>query len=105
MLSSDSRVSCETDFCAECPLKGKCDHTCGLPCPDGAARWPPGQPFLMCFDATCDAAPILEQRGAMVLKGCAAGAPLGAVCRLGCTTGFENTADEDVVSSCDRLIV
>ena len=57
MLSSDSRVSCETDFCAECSLKGKCDHTCGLPCPDGAARWPPGQPFLMCFDATCRAPP------------------------------------------------
>ena len=51
--------------------------------------------LLVCFDATCDAAPILEQRGAVVLKGCAAGAPLGAVCRLGCTAGFENTADED----------
>jgi hypothetical protein len=50
---------------------------------------------MVCFDATCDAAPILEQRGAIVLKGCAAGAPLGAVCRLGCTAGFENTADED----------
>eukprot|EP01051_Picozoa_sp_SAG22_P001958 SAG22_NODE_83_length_21704_cov_58.556584_1_plen_326_part_10 len=50
---------------------------------------------LICFDATCGAAPILEQRGAIVVEGCEAGAPLGAVCRLGCSAGFEISAAED----------
>eukprot|EP01052_Picozoa_sp_SAG31_P001359 SAG31_NODE_46_length_30980_cov_226.095107_19_plen_430_part_00 len=50
---------------------------------------------LICFDATCGAAPILEQRGAIVVEGCEAGAPLGAVCRLGCAAGFEISAAED----------
>eukprot|EP01052_Picozoa_sp_SAG31_P009685 SAG31_NODE_514_length_14714_cov_78.431269_5_plen_428_part_00 len=50
---------------------------------------------LICFDATCDAAPILDQRGAIVVEGCEAGAPLGSVCRLGCSAGFEISAAED----------
>ena len=50
---------------------------------------------LICFDATCGAAPILEQRGAIVVEGCEAGAPLGAVCRLGCAAGFDILTAED----------
>eukprot|EP01050_Picozoa_sp_SAG11_P032718 SAG11_NODE_10770_length_806_cov_1.739745_1_plen_172_part_10 len=49
---------------------------------------------LICFDATCGAAPILNQRGAIVVEGCEAGAPLGSVCRLGCAAGFEISAAE-----------
>ena len=44
---------------------------------------------LICFDATCSAAPILDQRGAIAVEGCEADAPLGSVCRLGCSAGFE----------------
>eukprot|EP01051_Picozoa_sp_SAG22_P007644 SAG22_NODE_546_length_9261_cov_18.423925_1_plen_444_part_10 len=50
---------------------------------------------LICFDASCEAAPILDQRGAIVVEGCEAGAPLGSVCRLGCSAGFEISAAED----------
>ena len=35
---------------------------------------------LICFDATCDAPPILDQHGAIVMEGCELGASLGSVC-------------------------
>eukprot|EP01052_Picozoa_sp_SAG31_P026217 SAG31_NODE_2360_length_5872_cov_20.790230_2_plen_131_part_00 len=50
---------------------------------------------LICFEATCDAAPILEQRGAIVVEGCEAGTSLGSVCRLGCAASFEIAAAEE----------
>ena len=50
---------------------------------------------LICFDAACSASPILDQRGAIVVEGCEAGAPLGSICRLGCSAGFEISASED----------
>ena len=50
---------------------------------------------LLCFEATCAAAPILEQRGAVVLEGCTAGGQLDTVCRLGCTAGYKIAGAED----------
>ena len=49
----------------------------------------------LCFDATCGAAPILEQCGGIVVEGCEAVASLGSVCRLGCSAGFEISVAED----------
>jgi hypothetical protein len=54
-------LTCEDNFCATCALKGKCDMTCGLPCPTEGVQFPPGQPFLLCFPATCDA-PVLDKQ-------------------------------------------
>ena len=65
----------------------------------GAIFVPPsgGSPesMLLCFDASCGAAPVLEQRGAVVLEGCVAGGSLGAVCRLGCRAGYTMASAQD----------
>ena len=58
-LLADGMNSCDNSFCADCPLAGKCDQTCALPCPDGVTQWPPAQPFLLCYAATCTA-PAVE---------------------------------------------
>jgi hypothetical protein len=61
-LLGSGESTCEADFCAEgsCPLTHHCDHTCGFPCPDGTAQWPPDQPFLLCFATTCPAPPVQD---------------------------------------------
>ena len=47
-------LSCGSLFCPECGgLAHKCDATCGFPCPTEGVQYPPGQPFLLCFEATC----------------------------------------------------
>ena len=60
-------LTCEDNFCATCALKGKCDMTCGLPCPTEGVQFPPGQPFLLCFPATCDA-PVLDKQQVCALS-------------------------------------
>ena len=52
-------LSCGSLFCPECGgLAHKCDATCGFPCPTEGVQYPPGQPFLLCFEATCDSPSI-----------------------------------------------
>ena len=63
-----SGLSCGSMFCPECGgLARKCDATCGFPCPTEGVQFPPDQPFLLCFEATCGSPPV-DQRGGQVCE-------------------------------------
>ena len=45
---------------------------------------------LLCFAVACHA-PSIQTKGAVVQEGCAAGGAIGDTCRLGCSTGYDET--------------
>ena len=61
-----SGLSCGSLFCPECGgLAHKCDMTCSFPCPTEGVQFPPDQPFLFCFEATCGT-PLIDGHGGQV---------------------------------------
>ena len=61
----------------------------GVGIDDALVAAPEGS-YLLCFPVECHA-PSIQTKGAVVQEGCAAGGAIGDTCRLGCSTGYDET--------------
>eukprot|EP01052_Picozoa_sp_SAG31_P009569 SAG31_NODE_505_length_14757_cov_20.172943_14_plen_422_part_00 len=85
-------LSCETDLCPTCALAHQCDLSCNF-C-DSGSKGEEDSPLLLCFDVTCNA-PSIQEPGKIISAGCDDAGALGTSCRLGCSTGYDESDVSD----------
>eukprot|EP01051_Picozoa_sp_SAG22_P002430 SAG22_NODE_107_length_19899_cov_24.034141_7_plen_1894_part_00 len=82
-------LSCENDLCPTCGLAHQCDLSCDL-CErtNGGSG---SDPLLLCFELTCKAPSAQQNKGVVIASGCEVGGALGSTCRLGCSSGYDES--------------